>query len=112
MRKVMSGVTLAAMLLGAVSAFASDRLTITIVDPNNNEPVANQEMRVNPHGLKSRLVRTDNSGKLTLPASFEGKETAIRCSRIPIVFDTRQRLEQGMTVVLKHSCGGATSYHK
>ena len=110
MHRLMSRMTFSAMLLSASGAFAADKLTITIVNPDNNRPVANQELRVNAKGVKSRLLRTDENGKLTLPAAYKGKDTAIRCSRVPLMFDTRQRIESGMTVVLKHSCGGATSY--
>lgn len=110
MPKILNRMTILALMLGAGSSFAADRLSVTIVDPNDNKPVANQELHVSPNGAKSRLLRTDENGQLTLPSSFAGKETAIRCSKVPLIYNTHQRLESGMTIVLKHTCGGTTSY--
>jgi len=90
---------------GSAAALGGGDFTITVVNPDNNQPVMNQaDPREPERGEKPRRP-TDENGKLTLPGTFMGKSAALRCSSVPLLFNTRETLEDGMTVVLSTAAG-------
>lgn len=107
MKKILIGSVLAALIASGaavVPSFAADEISITIVNPNDNKPVANKAIHVKAKGEKSLVIQTDDSGKATLPATFKGRIVSLRCSKVPLMFNTKQVVDDGITVVLKHQC--------